>query len=144
MVESFAKKWVAMNASTQRATDLAAPWNPQGTYHSAFHPFAYNVTVDVSTVGSKIFVGVVQQLINSPSGYIITLLEKNPGGDALEVLVPPAALLFGRPSRALNARLKSLVGSTKPATIFVLGTFSRNRIGALTLSVIHPHYMYIK
>lgn len=144
MVESFAKKWVSMNAQTQRATPLTAPWNSQCTYHSAFHPFAYNVTVDVSTVGSKIFAGVVQQVINNPSGYIITLLEKNSDGKVLEVLVPLAAFLFGGAGLALNSKLASLVGSTKPATVFALGIFFRNQTGVLSLSIAHPHYIHIQ
>lgn len=144
MVETFAKKWVGMNAQTQRTTSLAAPWNPHGTYHSAFHPFAYNKAVDASTVGIKIYVGVVKQLINSPSGYIITLQEKNSGGEALEVLVPPAVFQYGAPGRALNSKLARLIGSTNPVTVFALGIFSKNPTGAISLSVAHPHCMHVQ
>lgn len=145
MVESFAKKWLAMNAQTQRSSPLAASWNPQGTYHTAFHPFGYtyNATIDASTSGQKIYVGVLKQVLNSASGYIITFLEKNSGGEALEVFVPPEVFLFGPPGSALNSKLGSLVGSTKPSQVFALGTFLRSRTGALSLSVAHPHYIYI-
>lgn len=142
MVESFAKKWLAMNAQTQRSSPLTAPWNPQGSYYTAFHAFAYHRTADVSATGQQIYVGMLKQVVKTTSGYIVSLSEVNSAGEALEVFVPSSALL-GTPGAALNSRLGGLVGTTKTTQVFVLGTFSRINSGTFSLSVAHPHYIYI-
>jgi len=143
MVESFAKKWLVMNAQTQRASSLIAPWNPQGTYYSAFHAFAYHRTSDVSTVGQKIYVGILKQVLKTTSGYIVSLSEVNSGGEALEVFIPSSVLLLGTPGASLNSKIGWLVSATKTTQLFVLGTFARLNSKTLSLSVAHPHYIYI-
>jgi len=143
MVESFAKKWLVMNAQTQRSSPLTAPWNPQGTYYAAFHAFAYHRTADVSSTGQKIYVGNLKQVIKTASGYTVSLLEVNSTGEALEVLVPSSALLFGAPGATLNSRLGGLVSTSKTIQVFVLGTFFRANNGVFSLSAAHQHYIYI-
>lgn len=143
MVESFAKKWLAMNAQIQRSSPLTAPWNPQGTYHTAFYAFAYHRAADVSSTGQKIYVGMLKQVVKTTSGYIVSLSEANSTGEALEVFVPSSALLFGASGTTLNSRLGGLVGTTKTTQVFALGTFSRINSGTFSLAVAHPHYIYI-
>ncbi|WP_230346500.1 hypothetical protein [Methylobacillus methanolivorans] len=143
MVESFAKKWLAMNAQIQRSSPLTAPWNPQGTYYTAFHAFAYHRAADVSSTGQKIYVGILKQAVKTTSGYIISLSEVNSSGEALEMFVPSSALLFGISGTTLNSRLGGLVGTTKTTQVFALGTFSRINSETLSLTVTHPHYIYI-
>lgn len=143
MVESFAKKWLAMNARIQRSSPLTAPWNPQGTYYTAFHAFAYHRAADVSSTGQKIYVGILKQAVKSTSGYIVSLSEVNSSGEALEMFVPLSALLFGTSGATLNSRLGGFVGTTMTTQVFALGTFSRINSGTLSLTVAHPHYIYI-
>lgn len=143
MVESFAKKWLVMNAQIQRSSPLTAPWNQQGTYYTAFHAFAYHRAVDVSSTGQKIYVGILKQVVKTTSGYIVSLSEVNSSGEVLEVFVPSSALLFGTSGATLNSRLGGLVGTTKTTQVFALGTFSRIDSGTISLTVAHPHYIYI-
>ncbi len=143
MVEMFAKDWLAMNAPTQRSSPLTAPWNPQGSYYTAFHAIAYHRTVDVSSIGQKIYVGMLKHVAKTASGYTVLLSEVNSGGEALEVHVPLSALQFGTPGAALNSRLGWLASTTKMTQVFALGTFSRINSGTLSLLVIHPHCLYI-
>ena len=143
MVESFAKKWLAMNAQSLRSSPLTAPWNPRGTYYSAFHVFAYHQTADVSSAGQKIYVGMLKQVVKTTSGYIVSLSEVNSGGEALEVFVPLSALLFGTSGATLNTRLGRLAGATKTTQVFALGTFLRIDSGIFSLTVAHPHNIYI-
>lgn len=143
MVESFAKKWLAMNAQTQRSSPLIAPWNPQGSYYTAFHALAYHRAVDVSATGQKIYVGMLKQVVNTASGYIVSLSEVNSTSEALEVFVPSSALLLGTSGAALNSRLGGLTGTTTTTQVFALGTFSRINSGTFSLTVAHPHYIYI-
>lgn len=143
MVESFAKKWFAMNAQTQRASPLTAPWNSQGTYYSAFHAFAYHQTSDVSTTGQKIYAGVLKQVRITTSGYIVSLSEVNSGGEALEVFVPSSVLRLGTPGATLNSKLGGLTIASKTTQVFALGTFDRLNIMTLSLSAAHPYYIYI-
>lgn len=142
-VESFAKKWLAMNAQTQRSSPLAAPWNPHGSYYTAFHALAYHRATDVSAIGQKIYVGMLKQVVKTASGYIVSLSEVNSAGEALEVVVPSSALLFGTSGAALSSRLGGLTGTTTTTQVFALGTFSRINSGAFSLTVAHPHYIYI-
>lgn len=143
MVEMFAKKWLAMNAATQRSSPLTAPWNPQGSYYSAFHAFAYHRAVDVLSTAQKIYVGMLKQVLETASGYTVLLSEVNSGGEMLEVDVPSSALQFGTPGAALDLRLQEFANTTKTTQVFALGTFARINSGTLSLSVIHPHYVYI-
>lgn len=143
MVEMFAKKWLAMNAATQRSSQLTAPWNPQGSYYTAFHAFAYHQTIDVLSTGQKIYVGMLKQVLKTASGYTVLLSEVNSEGEALEVNIPSSALQFGTSGAALNSRLGGFVSATKTAQVFALGTFSRINSGTISLLVIHPHYVYI-
>jgi len=143
MVESFAKKWLAMNAQTQRASSLTAPWNPQGTYYTAFQVFAYHRSADVSTTGQKIYVGILKQVQKTASGYIVLLSEVNSGGESLEVFVPSSVFSLGTPGATLNSKLGGLVSSRKATQVFVLGTFAHLNNSTLSLSVVHPYYIYI-
>ena len=143
MVESFAKKWLAMNAQTQRSSPLKAPWNPEGSYYTAFHAVAYHRSTDVSATGQKIYVGMLKQVVKTAFGYIVSLSEVNSEGEALEVIVPSSALLFGTAGAALNLMLGGLVGRTKTTQVFALGTFSLINSGTVSLTVAHPHYIYI-
>lgn len=143
MVESFAKKWLAMNVQSQRLSPLTAPWNPQGSYYTGFYALAFHRTADVSATDQKIYVGMLKQVVHTASGYIVSLSEVNSGGEVLEVFVPSSALLFGSSGAALNSRLGGLVNTTKTTQVFVLGTFSRINSGTFSLSVMHPHYIYI-
>lgn len=143
MVESFAKQWLTMNAQIQRSTPLTAPWNLQGTYYSAFHPLAHYKTADFSSVGQKIHVGMLKQVVKTTSGYIVSLSEVNSAGEALEIFIPTSTLLFGTPGATLNSRLGGLVGTTKTTPVFILGTFSRINTGTFSLTVAHPHYIHI-
>jgi len=143
MVESFAKKWLAMNAQTQRSSSLTAPWNLHGNYYTAFHAFAYHLTADASATGQKIYVGILKQVVKTTSGYIVSLSEVNSGGEALEVFIPSSVLLLGTPGTTLNSKLRRLASTTKTTQVFVLGTFTH--LGSMTLSLLvaHPHYIYI-
>lgn len=132
-----------MNAQTQRSSPLAAPWNPHGSYYTAFHALAYHRATDVSAIGQKIYVGMLKQVVKTASGYIVSLSEVNSAGEALEVVVPSSALLFGTSGAALSSRLGGLTGTTTTTQVFALGTFSRINSGAFSLTVAHPHYIYI-
>lgn len=143
MVESFAKKWLTMNAQTQRSSPLTAPWNPQGFYYTAFHAFAYHRNADFSATDKKIYVGMLKHVVKDISGYTVALSEVSPAGEALEVIIPPSALLFGASGAALNSMLGRLVGTTETTQVFALGTFLRINSGILSLTVAHPHYIYI-
>lgn len=143
MVEGFAKQWLSMNSTTQKATPLTAPWNPGGTYYSAFHPIKFRSTIDVSNTGQKLYVGVLDSVVNTATGSVITLHEQNSSGAALEIFVTSAIFLFGAAGSSLRTKLSSLASAPKPIQIFVLGTFSGANKGTLSLSIPHPHYIHI-
>jgi len=142
-VEAFAKYWLKMNAQAQKSAPLSAPWNPQGTYYSAFHVLAYHAAVDVLTVGQKIYVGMLKQVAKTGSDYVIALQEVNSDGRSLAVGVLSSALTVGAPGTALGSRLAALVKAPTITPVFVFGAFSTLANGPLMLSVTHPHCIYI-
>jgi hypothetical protein len=143
MVEVFAKTWLTSNTATQRGMSFVAPWNPAGTYYSAFHPIKFNPTVDVSTSGQRIYVGNQKSIVIGSYGCVITLLDTNIDGRMLEIFVDPATFLFGTAGIALHSKLNSLAGTPNPTQIFALGTFAPGNAGALSLSIAHPHYIFM-
>lgn len=143
MVEGFASQWLSTSSATQKATPLTAPWNPGGTYYSAFHPIKFRPTIDISTTGQKLYIGVLNSVVNTAKGSVIKLLEQNSDGAILEIFVTPATFLFGAAGSSLNSKLSSLASAPKPIQIFALGTFSSANNGALSLSIPHPHYIHI-
>ena len=147
LIERFADEWLAMNAAVQRTTPLTAPWNPGGTYHSAVHSIGYHPTTDVTGVGERIFGGMLASVRKVKTGYVLTLVEKNPDGRDLTVWVQDVTFQQGRAGTALQARLAALVQTpTVGLRVFALGEFIpqvRPKHCWYALPIVHPHYLHL-
>lgn len=149
-MESYAIEWVGMTTHEKQTDALQAPWNPGGTYFSAFHPISYYPSVDVTTLGEKIFVGTFSSAIKSKTGYVITLAEKNSSGEQLWVWVQGHAFAFGAAGQALQQLLANCVaspGNYVGKRVFALEKFTRQsgpKRPWSSIPVVHPHMMWIE
>lgn len=147
LVERFADEWLAMNAATQRATPLTAPWNPGGSYHSAVHTIGYHPNVDVTGVGERIYGGVLASVLASKTGFVLSLAQKNSDGLDLTVWVQNVTFQQGSAGSALQARLTALARTLPTGLrLFALGEFIpqlRPNRRWYALPIVHPHYLHL-
>jgi hypothetical protein len=150
MIESYAIEWLSMTTHQKQSENLQAPWNPGGTYFSAFHPIWFYPNTDVNTVGEKIFVGTFKSVIKSKTGYVITLNEKNATGEELWIWVQDVAFSYGAAGASLKTRL--VASAVSPSSfvgkrVFALENFTWNSGGKgpwSSIPVVHPHMMWIE
>lgn len=134
----------------RRQSPLTAPWNPGGSYYSAFFPLRYYPKIPVETLPESIFVGAFKSLVKGTTGYVITLAEIHPDGLDLRIWIQNPTFKVQPGGPALQATLEDLVNirSQQPVTIYALGAFSKqiattgNRTW-YSLIVIHPHIVWI-
>lgn len=145
MIGKFAKEWIDTNADEQRSMPLQASWNPAGTYHSAFNVLHYKRNADFSRSGQKIHVGMLRQVQQNESEYVIVLSETGPGGELVQVIVPLQMLSSVGAGAALQTTLRRLSAmAIIPLTqVFALGEFIYDDTNKLSLVVMHPYYIYI-
>jgi hypothetical protein len=142
LVERFATHWDSLSAAAQKTVALTAEWNPGDTYFSAFHPIAFRRGVDVTSVGRKIFVGMLSKVEMAAAGAMIALQETNSNGASLFVKVDEEALRTGTTGQALKSHLLGLSATPASLRIFALGEFE-NILPHYVLTVSHPSLIFI-
>lgn len=150
MIESYATEWVSMSVQEKHNEKLLAPWNPGGTYFSAFHPIRYYKSVDVVSIGEKIFVGEISNVIKTKTGYVITLSERNSTSETLWIWVQDVTFTYGASGQGLQRLLANLAANIAMASgrqVFALERFTKqqnnNNQSWVSLPVVHPHMIWI-
>lgn len=123
-VERFASSWDAMTPTLRTSTELTAPWNPGGTYASAFRDLAMNPLGGKGPTPMRIYKGTATRVHRGSSGYLIWLSERHSNGEELVFWIQNGVETSGPSGAALWARLTAnadVVGSA----VFALGAFTR-------------------
>ncbi|MCF5314757.1 hypothetical protein L6218_13315 [Pseudomonas syringae pv. syringae] len=143
MVKRFAKAWLDMTAQSRRMSSLRAPWNPEGTYDSAFYSFELNSTKFLGKVGTKIFTAPVISVDKVGGNFYLVLQEKTLGQAPKVVVLNSEVFEVGAAGRALLNQLNTFDPAQK-IYLFVYGAFKYNSGASRSeLVVKHPHFIYI-
>lgn len=144
--ERYARSWMGMNSSERTQTPLIAPWNPAGTYHSAFEQLQTG-SCNVLTPGTKrFFVGTIKSAKKFKTGYVISLHEQTSAKQNIEIWIKNAALSPGSlAGQQLATELKALESQKYPIAgrmVVALGEFDDHWISATKLVKSMPieHY----
>jgi hypothetical protein len=146
-IEMFAKEWQTKTDPERKSTGLSAPWNPGGTYDSAFHTIHH--WPNVRDAPQSIFVATVRAVVVYGTGYTIELVQSSADRLALSLWIPDACLAYGTAGQALRQQIVAAAKSSALVAgheVFALGTFAEKRIkgiAVLSLTVEHPHYMWL-
>ena len=146
-VERFASEWLNMGVRQRRATAFNAPWNPSGSYYSAFYPIKYFTKNDITTINKKIVVARIGSIFKGRSGYTITLKEKESSNLELKIWVQNITFTKGIKGKQLEDLLENNM-SSKNIDIYALGEFLKQISSAgnkewLSLIVTHPSSIWI-
>ncbi|KTB72985.1 hypothetical protein AO068_09380 [Pseudomonas sp. ICMP 3272] len=143
MVKRFARAWLEMNAQSRRMSSLKAPWNPEGTYDSAFYSFELNSTKFLGKVGTKIFTAPVISVDKVGGDFYLGLQEKALGQAPKIVVLKSEVFEVGAAGRALLNQLNTFDLAQK-VYLFCYGSFKYNAGASQSeLVVKHPHFIYI-
>lgn len=146
-VEKFARSWRELDVAGRKRKPLLAPWNPLGTFFSAFHPLDYDP--DVPREKMKIFVGTAREIRGYADGFDVMIREGKIGGPELCVWIPTSCTGQGAAGVALQRQLRDHAETpvwTKPVHVHVLGAFDRYQgppDPVLGLELGHPHMIWI-
>ncbi len=121
-IEKFAKSWIAMSSATRTSTQLSAPWNPGGTYDSAFFDLAVNVLSSPNKSPMRIYRGTIARIYPGATGYSLGLSETHSTGIELVVWVQSGVQKSGPSGVNLWNRLNSKA-VTVGMEVFALGQF---------------------
>lgn len=146
LVETFARAYVNMTPGIRTTAPLKAPWNPGGTYGSAF------VGIDAGSVTSaqppeRIYFGEIESVFKGRTGFILTLSHRHADGKELRIWLQDVITTTPAPGPQLWARLTS--GQIKKGmAIFALGAFkeqtpSGNQPNYYSLPVVDAHRVWI-
>lgn len=143
MLERFAKAWLGMSQSVRKKELLKAPWNTEGTYASAFHPFEFANTKFLGKIGYKIYTAAVDTISDQNGDICITLKQKVAASVSKLVVIKASTFGVGAAGKALS---KILANDLKPGVfVFALGAFKFNSAtGTSELIVTHPYYFYLQ
>ena len=150
-LENLALAWLHMRDDHQRLeTKLAAPWNPLGSYFSAFRPLHLMARQPVHELGKRVFVGTLSVVNLIPTGFWLELLESHKDQRVLAFWVKREALAAHADGEALRQQLISLAGRDFGTSVgvYALGQFYLQEPKAsnktwYSLSVSHPHNIWI-
>jgi hypothetical protein len=150
-LENLALAWLNMRDDHQRLeTKLTAPWNPLGSYFSAFRPLHLMARQQVDKLGKRIFVGTLAIVKPIPTGFWLELLEAHEDERVLVLWVKQEALTVHADGEVLLKQLTSFAGHTldKPIGAYALGQFylqesKTNSKTWYSLSVTHPHNIWL-
>jgi hypothetical protein len=144
-VRLFVEAWKTMNASVQMSTQFVAPWNPGGTYHSAFNILSYQNRPDILSIGTKIHVGTLQGVTDTGAEYVISLVERNMGGkgQTVELTITKADFTEQADARLLaELAALSLALPTNKIFVYALGEFLGSG-GTLRLKLPHRNFLHL-
>jgi hypothetical protein len=128
-IEKFALSWTAMTPTARASTQLSAPWNPGGSYASAFFDLGATSITNPATSPIRIYRGTIAKIHPGATGYSLTLTQKDRKGTDLLVWVQNGVATSGPSGVSLWGRLASgavAVGSE----VFALGQFGHNSRGS--------------
>lgn len=124
-VSLFAKPWLGMSLDFRKATKLSAPWNPGGTYDSAFRELAHRPLEADNNSERQIYVGIIKNIRAGVSGYTLELIETHVSGAPLRIWVKNETQNSDILGADLWIRLKK--GQVKLGSkLFALGEFYPN------------------
>lgn len=78
-IEPFASAWHLMSKGERIRRPLRAPWNPGGTYETAFFDLVELPLVEDPESQIRIYSGTVEDLRKVPTGYVVALNEIHSG-----------------------------------------------------------------
>ncbi|WP_147479182.1 hypothetical protein [Pseudomonas caricapapayae] len=142
-VGKFARAWLKMTVQSRKSNPLKAPWNPEGTYDSAFYSFELNSTKFLGKVGTKIFTAPVISVDKVGGDFYLGLQEKALGQAPKVVVLKSEVFEVGAAGRALLNQLNTFDLAQK-VYLFCYGSFKYNAGASQSeLVVKHPHFIYI-
>jgi hypothetical protein len=121
LVEIFARAWLQMTTPKRQSAGLSAPWNPGGTYESAFFDLHQHTLSAVPLSPEHIFYGEVVKVHKGTSGYTLTLAQRHANGEELLIWVQNPTAHSGASGASLWSQL--VAGGVVGRKIFAKGTF---------------------
>lgn len=121
-VEVFSPIWKSMAPATRAGTAFGAPWNPGGSYDSAFHDLAAIPLAATAPSPVRIYRGTVSGVHLGRSGYSVTLVQRHADSRDLVFWVQNPVQHSNPSGKTAWARL--VAGLATGTEIFALGCFS--------------------